>query len=122
MIDEIRLAESSLWYTEQSEKEGVYCKGWNDCNRDWIDEIKKMPKLGEWIPCSERLPEERGNYLATIKVEAGTFVIYVWFGEEGWIDGYSEPINVIAWMPLPQPYMEGDKEDEPTNFNTWRLP
>ncbi len=28
---------------------------------DVIKEIKKQPKINEWIPCSQRLPEEKEN-------------------------------------------------------------
>ena len=35
-----------------------------------IEALQQEPKTGEWIPCSERLPEEREDYeLATEQME-----------------------------------------------------
>ena len=66
-----------------------------------------------WIPCSERLPEEDGQYLITVKYkpEADYEDIYAEHGE--WTDGRwdmfcfghcGEVEDIIAWMPLPKPY------------------
>lgn len=58
-----------------------------------------------WIPCSERLPEKRGIYYAvTVKDKIYGFVhsrpaIY---DEMGFAVTLFE--EVIAWMPLPEPY------------------
>lgn len=44
-----------------------YFEDWSARNfilNDVIDEINKMPKVGEWIPVSERLPECRNNYMS----------------------------------------------------------
>ena len=69
---------------------------------DVIKIIKKEPKVGEWIPCSERLPEEKGWYLVYAKNQR-PFVAY--------FKGKTFPLNnhyheIIAWMPLPEPYRE----------------
>lgn len=71
----------------------------------------------KWIPCSERLPEENGQYLITIKykhVNNSYEDIYAEHGE--WLDGEwdmfcfghcGEVEDIIAWMPLPEsPYKE----------------
>ena len=62
-----------------------------------------------WIPCSERLPEEKGEYLVTyhpcywddvegeIRVGIDTFR-----GRTTWAKKKYQ--RVIAWMPLPEPY------------------
>lgn len=73
----------------------------------------------EWIPCSERLPEEDGQYLITVKYKHvdGYDDIYAEHGE--WYDGKwdmfffghcGEAEGIIAWMPLPEPY-KGDKDE-----------
>lgn len=78
---------------------------------------------GEWIPCSERLPEEKINPITHDFEEVlGTTIwgdvrhykygtpighdeAHFWYGF-GTMDE-----EVIAWMPLPEPYKkEGDKE------------
>ena len=67
-----------------------------------------------WIPCSERLPEVTGEYLVTIKWRnhENTYGYMVgrrdYFAEtQTWNDSL-----VIAWMPLPKPYKEGEADDE----------
>ena len=71
-----------------------------------ISRIKEDYYIGEWIPCSERLPEKSGRYLVT-NTRLGAFevtwnIFYNGKGEapEGWL--YED--GTIAWMPLPEPY------------------
>lgn len=76
-----------------------------------------------WIPVSERLPEVDGRYLTTVKgyncnkIRSFTNNLYVidkyeFSGRKaGWYFydseyGYIEETDVIAWMPLPEPYKE----------------
>ena len=69
---------------------------------------------GGWIPCSERLPEEAFGCLVTVMdCEPSTqtdfeniLPYFVGYDGETWndIDGNVIPFEVIAWMPLPQPY------------------
>lgn len=74
--------------------------------------INKQPKVGEWIPCSERLPEKFEDVL----VITDNDIQRVWnltesYGQLLWEDeyGYWSPFeNVVAWMPLPQPFREGE--------------
>ncbi len=47
-------------------QKGGYNNGWNDCLFMFIDIIKKQPKVGEWIPVSERLPEEHDSIFAKL--------------------------------------------------------
>lgn len=85
---------------------------------DWnsaIDEsIKIVNELAEeynngWIPCSERLPEEDGYYLITIRFyHLHNLVVMGCNFEDGkwlYMDGDDE---VLAWQPLPQPYKAGE--------------
>lgn len=67
-----------------------------------LDIIKEQPKVGEWIPCSERLPEEKGTYLVTVKKFGVTFARFT-----GQKDNLHFDSEVIAWMPLPEPFKEG---------------
>ncbi len=60
----------------------------------------------DWIPCSERLPEEEGPYLLTAKTASG--IRYVRMGLL-YSDGkFGNHNSVIAWMPLPEPYKESE--------------
>lgn len=72
-----------------------------------------------WIPCSERLPEEDGQYLITVKYkpEADYEDIYAEHGE--WTNGQwdmfcfghcGEIEDITAWMPLPAPYKPQESE------------
>ena len=63
--------------------------------------IEEQPKIGGWIPCSERLPEEYGDYLVTYGFnDVDVKVVDVSsYSENGF-----EFINVIAWQPLPEAY------------------
>ena len=71
---------------------------------DVMEKIDKVPPAQQWIPCSERPPEESGDYLVTVAHHSG----------ESWIEiDQFDNINgswwhymddVIAWMPRPKPY------------------
>ena len=58
-----------------------------------------------WIPCSERLPDEFGEYLVTKKAigwnceEYNSNDIAYFYNE-----GFHKADKVLAWMPLPEPY------------------
>lgn len=71
----------------------------------------------KWIPVSERLPEVNGVYCITRKINDGERIYYIpdsayWDGISTWHDdtrvNHSRPYltNVIAWMPLSEPYKE----------------
>lgn len=96
--------------------ESAHNKGWNACNIYWCNTIDRQPKVGEWIPVSERLPEGENEVLITVngKFNNITFDNAVEKGfyceDDGWIiDGYLDWItpDVIAWMPLP-PAFKGE--------------
>lgn len=56
----------------------------------------------QWIPCSEKMPEENGEYLVTVK--RGYVTTALWVGNaEFWSE-------VTAWMPLPSIYQPKDGE------------
>ena len=57
-----------------------------------------LPK-GHWIPVSERLPEEKyKNYL--VYCNDGYIATIMYDGKRWLIDD----AEIVAWMPLPQPY------------------
>lgn len=76
----------------------------------------------EWIPVTERLPEEAFGCLVTVwdtdpvtMEEFENLLPYFvgWDGEQ-WNDGEGEqcPFEVIAWMPLPEPWKGADDESD----------
>ena len=71
--------------------------------------------MSEWIPVTERLPDEDGEYLVTKKLRyfGNTEIdIACWFknlmGDGN--NGFYKSEQVIAWMPLPKAYKE-EKND-----------
>ena len=72
-------------------------------------EVKFVKEL-HWIPCSERLPEEFGEYLVTKKAIGWNCEEYnsndiAYFDNEG----FHKADKVLAWMPLPKPYGGGSE-------------
>lgn len=70
-----------------------------------ISIIKSQPKVGEWIPVEERLPEIFENVL--IYTKSGHYHIGAYFAERKrwWLGVYWEDLDfILAWMPLPKPY------------------
>ena len=73
--------------------------------------LPKVQPVNQWIPCSERLPDEPeygvDGYIVQSKDIAEPYSAY-WGEDETWTDSDCNVIDdVIAWMPLPEPYKEG---------------
>lgn len=73
--------------------------------------------MGKWIPCEERLPSEYGSYLVTYAWDDGEpLTDMLEFGKIGFYEaddewGDIDYDNVIAWMPLPEPWKgAGDEQ------------
>lgn len=94
----------------------------------WSEETVEAIKMGihalketQWIPCSERLPEESDYYMACVYDEEADDYDYRknWFAHK---DDYDTDESewrelmpferVTAWMPLPEPYREGGRDEE----------
>lgn len=63
----------------------------------------------KWIPTSERLPDVSGDYLVTY--DSGIVDISGFYQETKTFDYFISSncipcLNVIAWMPLPEPYID----------------
>ena len=72
-----------------------------------IDKYKAIPSADKWIPVSERLPEETGEYLCWVKREQEEpYIDIEQIDCDGMIKEWNmvKPWEVIAWMPLPSPY------------------
>lgn len=77
-----------------------------------------------WIPVAERLPESCGMYIVTRKIYDCPDTAPIIMSDESWFDGQNTWHNdnrinhergylsdVIAWMPLPEPF-EPQKSEE----------
>lgn len=70
------------------------------------EEIMDGKMLTGWIPVEERLPEPGNEALAYIKhnyAEDGWRAYRVYEYTDHWV-GMGNLCEVIAWMPLPEPY------------------
>lgn len=79
-----------------------------------IDDAPTIDAEPHWIPCSERLPEAPFGCLVTVEDEEpmtgalfpNLLPYFVGWDGEQWNDADGEqcPFEVLAWMPLPDPY------------------
>ena len=113
MIDEKKLIEDVLNTSK-------------DISSEWetagiLNLIHKQPKVGGWIPCSERLPKIADVYNVTRKISEDKYNFYI--SDSAYFDGQNtwhsyNRVNhgreylkdVVAWMPLPEPYREKVQE------------
>lgn len=93
-----------------------------------IAKIKELSRR-DWISCKDRLPTEDGDYFVTVDSRYippncrntdkfiwhdGKWVIVDYFGldSDGWKEQYKiieVDIPVLAWMPLPEGYVEDEQ-------------
>ena len=84
-----------------------------------IDVVNQQPKIGEWIPCSEKMPDvpngikddDCPEFNVTIEgaVESTTLRCAsdgTWFDDSGFV------YTVVAWQPLPEAYQLEQKRDK----------
>lgn len=122
MINEKKLDEEIVAFCKGKIDSGYYKMDTVDACVEIRHIIEEQPKVGEWTPCSERLPEAEGldvpnskrkQYL--IQMENGRMLAALYLEINGvpHFESYAVCIkdkDVIAWMPLPEPYKVGDQE------------
>lgn len=88
---------------ENTECELLACE-WDELT----DAIKQVPSAQQWTPVSEGLPEKEVEVLVTT---SWGNVCMAWCDNGKWraeyINGYDDD-EILAWMPLPEPYEGGD--------------
>ena len=99
-----------------SRSDAILAVEWSHTPDSAISAIKSLPSAQQWIPCSERLPEYDGEmYLVTDYCEQinrrRIHISYCYVNREGFWSDVPVGYKVIAWMPLPEPYKDGDTDE-----------
>ena len=88
---------------------------------DYIDAAPTIKPEPQWIPCSERLPEDEDYHECMDCLDGAVWYCtdkgliglgYYYSSTKQWstINDLKPDGKVIAWMPLPEPYEEGQDE------------
>lgn len=86
-----------------------------DCYDSAIQIVNELAEeyKGGWIPCERELPKDFKAVFITAIALNGTYYTEIgkWNGKQ-WYHGATNTkidiAEVIAWMPLPAPYTEGE--------------
>ena len=96
-------------YKEELERQTQYKAGLPGSALDIVNvllnDLEEDEKENEWIPCSERLPENETNVIANFSSGTVTELRHVANGIFHGIYEYSTKV-IVAWRPLPEPYKE----------------
>ena len=79
--------------------------------KDGLPSVKPQQKVGKWIPCSERLPEEDGLYLVIgLDIYFGEYSPFIFKREKTSPTNTIKWGDIVAWMSLPEPYKVSEHE------------
>lgn len=115
-IDADLLLKEIKCYFDQLKVTDDYYHGFGNALYQCQKLVEQQPTISKmetttWIPCSDRPPEESGDYLCYEEYEPNKFDIFI---EEIDCDGIFKQWNItnseriIAWQPLPKPYKKGE--------------
>ena len=81
-----------------------------------IQEASELKEKTRWIPATEKLPEKECDCLVTTYrhgcLEVVSCSYYPDMRSKWFLDGGGDSKNVIAWMPLPDPYKESEENSK----------
>lgn len=131
-MNEYQIAINYLWKSYDENKiYGIASRGYLETLQELADKADSF----EWIPVSERLPDEHDSVLAklyetkqwessywrktsnkvlvTVKYDDGMRIVKESSTHDGeWIDEKRNiHCKVTAWMPFPEPYKENEEND-----------
>ena len=82
-----------------------------------IKDFQHLPSAQKWIPCSERLPRVADCYAVTRQIGSDLIVSACYFDginnwhNDNWInDERNYLTDIVAWLPLPEPYKEEEQD------------
>lgn len=78
-----------------------------------------------WIPVEEHLPkapEMEDEYPEfNVMIEGAKTPTTLQYSHDGvWVDDYGNAYNVIAWQPLPEPYIPRNQNKPEDHYPEWR--
>lgn len=80
-----------------------------NCADDIEDFVTKMPTINQWIPITERLPEEDGWYNVTKNTRGAYFVMECWFALNGGWE-CNDRDTITAWTTVLKPYIGSEEK------------
>ena len=95
---------------------------------DWLNMIARQPTVNKgdgWIPVEERMPEapemEDEYPEFNVMIEGAKTPTTLQYSHDGvWVDDYGNVYNVIAWQPLPEPYIPRNQNKPEDHYPEWR--
>lgn len=102
LIDELR--KSNLHHASNSREEALLDRT--------IRIVKEQPKVNEWIPVKDRLPDKPGSYRVTCLYADKWYRVKddLFYSDKTWgYDNIHRERKVIAWKEIEEPY-KGETE------------
>jgi hypothetical protein len=111
MNDDIISRQGAINAIENTDCELLPCE-WDELT----NAIMQWPSARQWIPVTERLPDNSKGVLVTRKTIIGNHrvidVAYYYEVMNTWVTGDLYTITVDAWMPLPEAWEETKERKE----------
>lgn len=119
LIEELASERTKAYIAYEMERE-YWDKGYKDGLEFALKKINEQPKVGEWIPVEDRLPNEEEfekNYCRNhwgaefiVMIKGANKPTSLYYKEGVWFDDNNNDYDVIAWQPLPERYEEKEND------------
>lgn len=105
-MEQYKIVDAEQIYTNGAELVPIFRM------KQWF--ISHPCETTRWIPVTDRLPEQEGQYLVCCNNKHHQFEVarfYINYDGDRWFCcDWNDPEKIIAWMPLPEPYKGGGEE------------